>query len=120
MLGSSPIVLVHEDELVAVDVVSGSGNSPCAESDWALERYGQKRTASESCTPAPAQVAFGTGLPLTGFSGTGGFGFAPGFAGSLQIAGPGVGSVTAPVRRPHQSSRASTGVALLAAVPSSV
>src|SRR5215470_19778398 len=119
MFGSRLTVLVHEAELAAVDVVSGSGNSPCAESDWALERYGQKRTESESWMPAPAHVAFGTGLPLTGFSGTGGFGLVPGLAGSLQIAGPGVGSVTAPVRRPHQSLRASTGTAVLAEVPSS-
>jgi hypothetical protein len=37
-----------------------------------------------------------------------------------QRAGPGVGRVTAPVRRPHQSRCACTGVAVLLATPSAV
>src|ERR1700750_1591008 len=72
--GSKPRVLVHDAELVAGEAVSATGHSPCAVSDWALERYGQNVTASESDTPAAAQLASGTRLPLTGFSGIGGLG----------------------------------------------
>ena len=85
-----------------------------------LERYGQNVTASESETPA-GQLAFGTGEPLTGFSGTGGlYVVADGVTTSGQTAGPGVGSVTAPVRRPHQLFSAGTGVAVFGVIPSSV
>ena len=58
---------------------------------------------------------------MTGFSGIGGLGVVAGGAtGFAHTAGPGVGRVTAPVRRPHQSLRASTGTAPLLVVPSSV
>ena len=59
-----------------------------------LERYGQKSTLSEFMT-VPGQFASATGLPFTGFSGTGGFGVVPGLATFGQTAGPGVGSGTA-------------------------
>ena len=55
----------------------------------------------------------GTGLPLTGFSGTGGLNVVAEARRVGQTAGPGVGKVTAPVRRPHQLFCAWTGTAVL-------
>src|SRR3954471_24868941 len=99
---------------------SGIGNSPPTVSAWSLERYGQNVTAFESETPA-GQFASPTEEPFTGFSGTGGwYVVAEGEATSCQTAGPGVGSVTVPVRRPHQLFVAETGVAVLFDVPSAV
>src|SRR5882757_9072766 len=96
---------------------SAIGNSPAAVSAWSLERYGQNVTALESETPA-GQAALATRAPLTGFSGVGGLA-AVGVTTSGHTAGPGVGSGTVPVRRPHQLSRASTGV-VAAVVPSAI
>src|SRR6476646_905926 len=89
----------------------GIGCSPPTESDCVLERYGQNCTESEFETPA-GQAASGTGDPFTGFSVTGGLAVPPGAVVFAHTAGPGVGSVTTPVRRPHQSFCAATGVAV--------
>jgi len=82
-------------------------------------RYGQNATAVESWTPG-GQAGSATAEPLTGFSGTGGLGVAPGLAMSVQIAGPVFGRETFPVRSPHQSLVAVTGVAVFGVVPSLV
>src|SRR5581483_2417163 len=96
------------------------GSSPPAVSAWSLERYGQNVTESESGTPV-GQLASGTGLPFTGFSGIGGlYVVEDGAVGDDHTAGPGVGSATVPVRRPHQSFCATTGVVELFDWPSSV
>src|SRR3954452_13052911 len=77
------------------------GHSPPSVSAWSLERYGQHVTASESETPR-GQFESAAGLPLTGFSGIGGLNVAAeGLAMFGQTAGPAVGSVTVPVRRPQ-------------------
>src|SRR5262249_61166042 len=75
-------------------------------------------TALESETPA-GQFASATGEPLTGFSGTGGL-IVAGVTTSGHTAGPGVGSVTVPVRSPHQTFDAETGVPGFGVRPSSV
>src|SRR5215471_5695231 len=99
--------------------VFGIGYSPSSVSAWLPSRYGQNVTAAESDTP-DGQLVSATGAPFTGFSGTGGLYVVPdGLPMSGHTAGPGVGSVTEPVRRPHQSSCAATGAAVLAVMPSS-
>src|SRR5215831_15706983 len=66
-------------------------------------------------------AASGIGEPLTGFSGTGGLlVVAEGLTMSVQTAGPGFGSETVPVRSPHQSLVAVTGVPVFGVVPSLV
>jgi hypothetical protein len=69
--GSSCIPLVQPAGSSSAIGASAIGYSPPSWSDCVLDRYGQKTTASESDTPL-GQAAFGTGLPLTGFSGIGG------------------------------------------------
>ena len=118
MFGSSCIPLVQPaGSLVAIGV-SEIGHSPPAWSACVLERYGQKVTAFESITPV-GQLASAIGLPLTGFSGIGGLNV-DGATVSGQTAGPGVGRVRPPVRRPHQLFVAVTGVAVLLPRPLSV
>src|SRR6266536_1136810 len=120
MFGSSCIPFVQPGGSLVTIGVSAIGYSPPTWSDCVLARYGQKTTESESETPV-GQLASATALPLTGFSGIGGlYVVAAGATVSAQTAGPGVGSVRAPVRRPHQSSVAVTGVAALLLSPSSV
>src|SRR5690348_7338992 len=103
MFGSSWTPFVQPVGPVAVPGASGIGSSPFTESAWSLSRYGQKVTAVESDTP-DGQAESATGEPLTGFSGTGGLAVVgDGLTMSGQTAGPGVGSETDPVRRPHQS-----------------
>src|SRR5215467_540972 len=114
MFGSSCTPLVHDGAPLRPGA-SAIAYSPDVLSAWSLERYGQNVTALESETPA-GQALLATGEPLTGFSGTGGL-IVVGVRTSGQTAGPAVGSVTVPVRRPHQLLRASTGV-LAAVVPS--
>src|SRR6266536_2564223 len=116
MFGSYSGPLVQFDGCFAAPGAVGIGNSPATESAWSLLRYGQNVTALESITPV-GHAGSATGEPLTGFSGTGGLAVVPGSATSGQIAGPGVGSVTVPVRNPHQLLFACTGM-LLAVVPS--
>src|SRR5262249_56396917 len=89
------------------------------ESGWALLRYGQTVTGVEAWTPGGEEES-AVAEPLTGFSGTGGLGMAPGLAMSVQIAGPVFGRETFPVRSPHQSLVAATGVAVFGVVPSLV
>src|SRR5215470_12687524 len=119
MFGSSWTPLVQPVGSVAGPGASGIGSSPLTESAWSLLRYGQNVTAVESCTP-DGQAESATVEPLTGFSGTGGLGVAPGLTMSVQIAGPGFGSETFPVRSPHQSLVAVTGMAVFGVVPSLV
>src|SRR5215470_12134712 len=120
MFGSSPTPPGQPFGSLAGPGASGIGSSPLTESAWSLLRYGQNVTAAESCTPV-GHAGSATGEPLTGFSGTGGLTVvAGGLAMSAQTAGPGFGSETVPVRRPHQSFVAVTGVAVLALVPSLV
>src|SRR6476620_11999720 len=118
MFGSSCVPFVHDAGSVVAIGAWAIGCSPPTWSDCVLERYGQKVTALESDTPA-GQFASGTGAPLTGFSGIGGLKLV-GATTSGQTAGPGVGTVTAPVRSPHQSFCASTGLAAFGVVPSRV
>src|SRR6266496_3725079 len=115
MFGSYSAPLVQFDGGFAAPGAVGIGSSPATESAWSLLRYGQNVTAEESTPVGHAGSA--TGVPLTGFSGTGGLAVVPGSATFGQIAGPGVGSVTVPVRSPHQLFAACTGV-VLAVVPS--
>src|SRR3954452_13067262 len=117
MFGSNVTLFVQFGGSTCAIGESGIGYSPPTESDCVLERYGQKFTLSEFST-VPGQFASATGVPFTGFSGTGGFGVVPGLATFDQTAGPGVGSVTVPVRRPHQLFFATTGVVELFVVPS--
>src|SRR3954468_9203572 len=120
MFGSSSVPLVHDAGSVVAIGACAIGCSPPTWSDCVLERYGQKVTALESETPA-GQFASGTAAPLTGFSGIGGLNVvADGVTTSGHTAGPGVGSVTVPVRSPHQLSCASTGLATFGDVPSSM
>src|SRR5215213_10459655 len=120
MFGSSSVPLVQDAGSVVAMGACAIGCSPPSWSDCVLERYGQNVTALESDTPA-GQLASGTAAPLTGFSGIGGlYVVADGVTASGQTAGPGVGSVTAPVRRPHQLFCASTGLATFGEVPSTV
>src|SRR5215831_6800707 len=120
MFGSSWAPFVQPLGVVAAPGASGIGSSPLTESAWSLSRYGQKVTAAESCTP-DGQAESATGEPLTGFSGTGGLMVvADGLTMSGQTAGPGFGSETDPVRSPHQSFVAVTGVAVFGVVPSLV
>src|SRR4051794_5841250 len=108
MFGSSCMPGVHGAGSSTAIGAALIGNSPPTWSDCVLDRYGQKSTVSESETPA-GQLGSGTGPPLTGFSGTGGFALSPGAATFAHTAGPGVGSVTVPVRSPHQLFCACTG-----------
>src|SRR6266542_1377911 len=110
MFGSYSGPLVQFDGGFAAPGAVGIGSSPATESAWSLLRYGQNVTAEESTPVGHAGSA--TGVPLTGFSGTGGLAVVPGSATFGQIAGPGVGSVTVPVRSPHQLFAACTGVVL--------
>ena len=71
MFGSSCIPLVQAPRSTGAIGASAIGYSPPSWSDWVLERYGQNATVLESETPA-GQAPFGTGVPLTGFSGIGG------------------------------------------------
>src|SRR5438034_9029682 len=113
MFGSSCSPFVEPAGSVVAIGASAIGHSPPSWSDWVLERYGQKSTESESVMP-PGQLASATALPLTGFSGIGGLNVvAEGATVSGHTAGPGVGSVSVPVRTPHQSFVAVTGVVLL-------
>src|SRR5262245_526643 len=119
MFGSSCIPVV---QLAGSPIAIGAaaiGHSPPTWSDCVLERYGQNATLSESAIPV-GQLGLATGSPLTGFSGIGGlYVVADGAATSGQTAGPAVGSVTTPARRPHQLFCACTGAASLFATPSS-
>src|SRR3954471_21402656 len=119
MFGSNVAAFVQFGGSTCAIGESGIGYSPPTESDCVLDRYGQKSTLSEFLT-VPGQSASVTGLPFTGFSGTGGLNVEPGLATFGQTAGPGVGRVTVPVRRPHQLFCAATGVAVLFDVPSPV
>src|SRR5215469_16719783 len=120
MFGSSWTPFVQPVGWVAWPGASGIGSSPPTESAWSLLRYGQNVTAVESCTP-DGQAESATAEPLTGFSGTGGlYVVAEGVTMSGHTAGPGVGRVTLPVRSPHQSFVAVTGVAVFGVVPSFV
>src|SRR3954465_7721509 len=120
MFGSSCVPLVQDAGSVVAIGACAIGCSPPSWSDCVLDRYGQKVTALESDTPV-GQFTSGTGAPLTGFSGMGGLNVvADGVTTSGQTAGPGVGSVTVPVRRPHQLFCASTGLAAFGDVPSSM
>src|SRR5215469_10906453 len=119
MFGSIWTPFVQPVGPVAGPGASGIGSSPLTESAWSLSRYGQNVTAVECCTP-DGQEESATAEPLTGFSGTGGLGVAPGLTMSVQIAGPVVGSETFPVRSPHQSLVAVTGVSVFGVVPSLV
>src|SRR5215471_2874821 len=120
MFGSSPTGPLVQDAGSACAIgASGIGHSPPTESDCVLARYGQNCTESEFETPA-GQDASATGEPFTGFSGTGGLTVPPGAVVLVHTAGPGVGSVNVPVRTPHQSFCALTGVAVLLLCPSSV
>ena len=117
MFGSSCIALVQAPGSVRAIGASAIGHSPPASSDCVLDRYGQNATESEPEMPA-GQFGSATGPPLTGFSGIGGLNVvADGAAVEGQTAGPGVGSVTVPVRRPHQSFCACTGVEVLLVTP---
>src|SRR5689334_23569933 len=101
MFGSSPTV--PEVQFGGSACAIGAcwiGHSPPTESDCVLERYGQNVTESESETPV-GQLASATGEPFTGFSGIGGLNVEPGVDVFAQTAGPGVGSVNVPVRRPQ-------------------
>src|SRR6185312_14134475 len=118
MFGSSSVLLVHGAGSLWAIGAAAIGHSPPTWSDSVLERYGQNETLSEPETPL-GQLGSATGLPLTGFSGIGGLAVAPGAATFGQTAGPGVGSATVPVRRPHQLFEASTGVVELFETPSS-
>src|ERR1700758_2388107 len=102
MFGSycTPPIVQFAGSVCAIGA-AGIGHSPPTESAWSLERYGQNVTASESETPT-GQLVSTTGLPFTGFSGIGGLNVvALGAATFGHTAGPGVGSVTVPVRRPQ-------------------
>src|SRR3954454_23950413 len=117
MLGSSCIPVVHAAGSVCAIGASAIGHSPPTWSDCVLDRYGQKATESAPATPA-GHDGSATGLPLTGFSGIGGlYVVAAGEAVEGQTAGPGVGRLTAPVRRPHQLLWACTGVEVLFETP---
>src|SRR5262245_16523841 len=118
MFGSSSIPLVQLAGSFGAIGASAIGCSPPSWSDGVLERYGPNLTESESETPK-GQAAFATEFPLTGFSGIGGLKVVDvGVVALGHTAGPGVGSVSAPVRRPHQLSCAWTGVAVLLVTPS--
>src|SRR5437762_7014422 len=120
MFGSSCSPFVQPAGSVVAIGASAIGHSPPSWSDWVLERYGQKSTESESVMP-PGQLASAAALPLTGFSGIGGLNVvAEGATVSGHTAGPGVGSVSVPVRTPHQAFVAVTGVVLLLPRPLSV
>src|SRR3954454_7087931 len=101
MFGSNVTLFVQFGGSTCAIGESRIGYSPPTESDCVLERYGQKFTLSEFCT-VPGQFASATGLPLTGFSGTGGFGVVPGLATVEQNAGPGGGNPNVAGRRAHQ------------------
>src|SRR4051812_6088880 len=118
MFGSSCVPLVQDAGSVVAIGACAIGCSPPNWSDCVLERYGQNVTALESDTPA-GQFASGTAAPLTGFSGIGGLNVvADGVTTSGQTAGPGVGRVTAPVRRAPPASRARTRLAPVGDGPS--